>query len=84
MHAEAMEDSDENEEEEEASSNESDWETDDDGEMDDVDGYEGQLAVYLLKHLCPKEDCNGAIVSSVADLSSENLKRIWPVLDMLA
>ena len=48
--AEAMSDDDSQE------SGESEWETDEEGEVDD---YEGQLAVYLLKHLCPKEDCNG-------------------------
>lgn len=34
---------------------ESEWETDEEG-----DGLDGQLAVFLLKHLCPNEQCNGA------------------------
>ena len=36
----------------------SEWETDEDEEDGGVDG---QLAVFMLKHLCPNEECSGTL-----------------------
>jgi hypothetical protein len=53
----AMQSASESEEGDEGSAQqeESEWETD-----EEDDGVEGQLAVFLLKHLCPNEQCSGA------------------------